>query len=401
MFRSSRAARSLTAAVVALAALLVAPSVVSAQPRQTVGDLQAQAKQIAQRLNDLNSKSDSLDEAYLQAQDELASLKAKLADNEAAVAKATSDFSADKDLAKHYAVAAYVQGDPVDPVLLQQDDKADASRRSTFLKRAQGDRQQVIAEVDASRGKLDDSRKALQQAKDKIDQKVAAAGKAKSDLQDTIKQQQQVQQAVNGQLGAAVHAEQARLAAAQAAASEKAARNAAAAAAAAAARPVASIPVPAASKSTSSSNDNADNADQADTSVDGGDTQSAFPDPGPATPGALAAIAAAKAQLGVPYRWGASAPGSGFDCSGLVLYAWGQAGVSLPHSSRAMHAMTQRISADQLQPGDLIFGGDPVHHVGLYVGNGLMIHAPHTGDVVKISSIYSASNPVSFGHLSS
>jgi cell wall-associated NlpC family hydrolase len=81
------------------------------------------------------------------------------------------------------------------------------------------------------------------------------------------------------------------------------------------------------------------------------------------------------------------------------MYAWGQAGVSLPHSSSAMFAMTQRISVDQLQPGDLVFGGSPVHHVGLYVGNGLMVHAPHTGDVVRVASIYGTSSPVRFGRL--
>ena len=399
MIRSSRAARSFTAAVVAVAALLVAPAVVAAQPRQTVDDLRAQAKQIAQKLNDLSAKSESLDEAYLQAQDELAGLQAKLGDNEAAVAKAKTDFDANKQLARHYAVAAYVHGDPVDPVLLQQNDTADASRRSTFLKRAQGDRQQVIAEVDASRGKLDDSRKALQQAKGKIDQKVAAATKAKADLKDTIAAQQKLQSTVNGQLGAAVAAEQARIAAAQAAAAEKAARNAAAAAAAAASRPVASVPRQAAVGSSPAPDQTGNEADGLSTPADGSSNPADLPDPGPVSPGAAKAIAAARSQLGVPYVWGASNPGSGFDCSGLVMYAWGQAGMSLPHSSRSMWAMTQRISADQLQPGDLVFGGSPVHHVGLYVGNGLMINAPHTGDVVKIASIYYAPSPISFGRL--
>jgi cell wall-associated NlpC family hydrolase len=61
--------------------------------------------------------------------------------------------------------------------------------------------------------------------------------------------------------------------------------------------------------------------------------------------------------------------------------------------------MTRRITADELQPGDLVFGGSPVHHVGLYIGGGMMIHAPRTGDVIRIASIYSTSKPVSFGRL--
>jgi cell wall-associated NlpC family hydrolase len=61
--------------------------------------------------------------------------------------------------------------------------------------------------------------------------------------------------------------------------------------------------------------------------------------------------------------------------------------------------MTRRISAAQLQPGDLVFGGSPVHHVGIYIGDGMMIHAPHTGDVVRVASMYSTSKPVQFGRL--
>jgi cell wall-associated NlpC family hydrolase len=89
--------------------------------------------------------------------------------------------------------------------------------------------------------------------------------------------------------------------------------------------------------------------------------------------------------LGVPYRWGGSSP-SGFDCSGFVMYVFAQIGVSLPHSSYAMMGMGTPVSISQLQPGDLVFftGGS---HMGIYIGGGQFIHAPHTGDVVKISSL--------------
>ena len=120
---------------------------------------------------------------------------------------------------------------------------------------------------------------------------------------------------------------------------------------------------------------------------------------GSAPAGAAGAIAAALSQQGVPYRWGGATPGKGFDCSGLIMWAYAQVGRGLPHSSRSLYSMTRRISAEQLQPGDLVFGGSPVHHVGLYIGNGQMVHAPHSGDVVKVSGIYSTSKPVSFGRL--
>ena len=82
-------------------------------------------------------------------------------------------------------------------------------------------------------------------------------------------------------------------------------------------------------------------------------------------------------------------PGVGFDCSGLTSWAWARAGRSLPHSSRAQYASLPHVPLDQLQPGDLVFfGGRSVNHVGLYIGGGMMIHAPHTGAVVETASIY-------------
>jgi cell wall-associated NlpC family hydrolase len=98
------------------------------------------------------------------------------------------------------------------------------------------------------------------------------------------------------------------------------------------------------------------------------------------------AVAAAKSKLGSPYVWAAAGPSS-FDCSGLTMYAWGQAGVSLPHSSSMQMSSGQRVSLSALQPGDLVFYGSPVYHVAIYVGGGQVIHAPQTGDVVRYASV--------------
>jgi cell wall-associated NlpC family hydrolase len=103
----------------------------------------------------------------------------------------------------------------------------------------------------------------------------------------------------------------------------------------------------------------------------------------PSTHGGVVGIA--MQYLGVPYRWGGSSP-SGFDCSGLVSYVFAQIGVSLPHSSYAQFNMGSPVSIGQLQPGDLVFFSG-ASHVGIYIGGGSFIHAPHTGDVVKISSL--------------
>jgi cell wall-associated NlpC family hydrolase len=102
--------------------------------------------------------------------------------------------------------------------------------------------------------------------------------------------------------------------------------------------------------------------------------------------GAAAAVAAAMSQRGKPYVWGAAGPDS-YDCSGLTMWAWAQAGVSLPHQSAEQQGLGTPVSQDQLQPGDLVFFGSPAYHVGMYIGNGMMVHAPTTGDVVKVSPL--------------
>ena len=94
----------------------------------------------------------------------------------------------------------------------------------------------------------------------------------------------------------------------------------------------------------------------------------------------------AMAQLGKPYVWGAAGPSS-FDCSGLAEYAYGAAGLSLPHSSAMQSTMGVAVSESSLQPGDLVFFYSPVSHVGIYIGNGQIVHAPTEGDVVKVSDI--------------
>jgi cell wall-associated NlpC family hydrolase len=91
--------------------------------------------------------------------------------------------------------------------------------------------------------------------------------------------------------------------------------------------------------------------------------------------------------LGIPYVWGGSSPATGFDCSGFVAYVYAQVGVSLPHHAASQYSYGTEVSRDQLEPGDLVFF-DGLGHVGIYIGGGQFVHAPHTGDVVKISSLY-------------
>jgi cell wall-associated NlpC family hydrolase len=103
----------------------------------------------------------------------------------------------------------------------------------------------------------------------------------------------------------------------------------------------------------------------------------------PASGRAQVAVDFALAQLGEPYSYGAEGPDS-WDCSGLTMKAWAQAGVSLPRSSSAQIGVGTRVSKSQLQPGDLVFFYSPISHVGIYLGNGQVVHATHPGDVVSV-----------------
>lgn len=103
-------------------------------------------------------------------------------------------------------------------------------------------------------------------------------------------------------------------------------------------------------------------------------------------PNAQAAVTFAMAQLGKPYVFAAAGPVS-FDCSGLTMAAWARAGVALPHLAQAQFAMGRHVSRADLQPGDLVFFYSDLHHVGLYIGDGKMVHAPTPGDVVKTADL--------------
>lgn len=106
----------------------------------------------------------------------------------------------------------------------------------------------------------------------------------------------------------------------------------------------------------------------------------------PASGRAAVAVASARAQVGKPYVWGATGPGS-FDCSGLTSYVWRQAGVSIPRTSRDQYAAGVKVSRSALRPGDLVYFGMPIYHVAVYIGGGQMVSAPEPGQLVKYQSM--------------
>jgi cell wall-associated NlpC family hydrolase len=104
----------------------------------------------------------------------------------------------------------------------------------------------------------------------------------------------------------------------------------------------------------------------------------------PARYGSVVGIA--MQYLGIPYKWGGASPSTGFDCSGFTMYVYAQVGVSLPHHAASQYGMGTPVSKSELQAGDLVFFNG-LGHMGMYIGGGSFIHSPHTGDVVKVSSL--------------
>ncbi len=296
-----------------------------------------------------------------------------------------------KSQANSYLVSAYMSAGS-DVAGLGVGDPNRAVNERVLTETLHGDREQVADHLRAAQADLSDRTAQLESASKALSSKKDQLSSLKSDLESSVAQQQNLLDGANDELRQAVAAEQQRQAdaAAAKAAAEAAARQQAAAAAAAKAQAAAAAAPAASAAPRAATTPRAAAAPKA-----AAVPAAAAPanNPAPALPvapvgsGAGAAIAAAQSVMGTPYKWAGASPSGGFDCSGLTMWAWARAGKSLPHSSAAQYAATQRISLDQLQPGDLVFFNNPISHVGLYIGGGQMIHAPHTGDVVRVAPI--------------
>jgi cell wall-associated NlpC family hydrolase len=379
----------------AMAALVTMSAVIPASA-DPITDKQRQAQQIADEIERLGDAAADLGEQYNGALVQLQQADVDVKDAEAKLADLEAKLGSVRTAAGAFALKAYVYADQTSGVaaMLSGTDLSDGSaQREGYNEVALGKTSDVTDGMkalieDADRQKADLDAKRAQQANladvTKKRQQAAEAAQAK---------QQQALVKVKGELNTLVVQEQQRRAAEsarQAAAAKQQAQAALLAsqqraAAASSARPTAATGTQGRTVTAS------DTGDQGDTS--GGSTDnsaSASPpqiDIPTTSPGAATAVRAALSQLGVPYRFAAASPGQAFDCSGLTMWAWGQAGVSLPHFAASQYAMLPHVPLDQLQPGDLVFFYSDVHHVGIYIGNGMMVHAPRTGDVVKVSPL--------------
>ena len=376
--RTARAARSV--AVVASVALIVGAGLTGTASAQDVEGTRAKVQRLAAEMDRLEARASELDEQYLQTGLELSKAETELKKNRDAVADAQARMDQARSEANSYIVSAYMSAGS-DVAGLGVGDPNVAVNEKVLMETLHGDRQQVADDLRAAQMDLDDRSADLEQASKALEDKKARQSSIKADLESSVSAQQDLLDGANSELRSAIAAEQERQAQAAAA---KAAADAAARARA---------QEQAAARTTTTAARTAGAPARPGRAPAPAKPAAPAPAPAPSLPvapvgsGAGAAIAAAQSVMGTPYRWAGASPSTGFDCSGLTMWAWARGGRSLPHSSSAQFAATQRISLDQLQPGDLVFFNNPISHVGLYIGGGQMIHSPHTGDVVKISPI--------------
>ena len=391
---------------------LVGSLVTTAAPSgaaDAIADKKAEAERIARQLEQQSRQVSILAEDYDAARVKIESLEVELERAAADVARTDAEAKAVERRLKEQSVQAYIRGGsmPALAMLAETSIEDDIAVRSQYVRTVTSGAADVLdelrvvrQELDVQRDTLADARAEARAAAELAESKRREAAAAAAAQQETLRQ-------VQGELAALVEAEakrraeeearrvQAELAAkkarAEAAAREAAAREAAAreAAAAEAARRAtttttgraATATAPVVTTRPTTTTTTAPRSTTTTTSPSSGGSAGA-----PAA-GADAAVAEARRQLGKPYEWGGSGPDS-FDCSGLTSWAWRAGGERLSHSSRAQWSETSRVSVDDLQPGDLLFYGDPIHHVGIYIGDGQMIEAPETGKNVRIASIY-------------
>ena len=373
-FLRRRQALTLT---VAVAAALLTSSGATANPSITAKE--AQAQQVIGEINSINVSLNAAVEAYNTANVRLHKIKGDLRQNafELKVARATLKRS-QAALARRL-VGAYKSGEQNSTlaVLLGSSSLDELLNNVETINSTSKQDARIVHDVTAARASIQHHRDRLQHAKTAQQQVVAERAAEQQRIQSQLAERRQLLTSVRTEI-VQLKQEEARR---QAQLAAEARARLAAQRAAQATQPAQTVSQPTQSASTQSA---PTQSGSAPAPVSG--TPSSPPSSTPAAPaGHGGVVGIAMRYLGVPYVWGGASP-RGFDCSGLVMYVFAQIGVSLPHSSYAQYGMGSPVSMSQLQPGDLVFFAG-ASHVGIYIGGGQFIHAPHTGDVVKISSL--------------
>lgn len=308
-----------------------------------LSDKQAEAAAVADKLEQLDARMMDINSQYERANYELHLAQQNVADARARAERTAAELDLRRAELREFAIAAYQSGNdsPEIDALLSSDASTGVQKRS-YLENVSGSRQDHIDALNAARVAAKEDATRLAAAEAEASAHASEIDQARRAQQAAVADQQALASKVQGELATLVAAENAR-------------RAAAAQAAADAARP----------NTPSGIGDNT------------GLTENPNLPPPPPGHGASGAVAAALTRVGSPYVWGAAGPTT-FDCSGLVVWAYAQVGISLPHYSGAQMLATTRISASQLQPGDLVFyGPGGSEHVAIYIGGNQLVQASH------------------------
>ena len=321
----------------------------SAEPAQ-IGSKRAEAQQVLAQIQAMDAQMEKAVEAYNAANVRLDQIKHDLEVNQARLQTAKKNLVKARAQVSARLVALYTSDEPDTlSIIFGSSSLGDLIERIDSANRIADEDARIAAEVKQYRNEVQTRQQALVKAQADQEKVVAERAAQRASVQSQLAERQALYSSIKdqiAQLEAAERARQARLAAqARAAAKQQSAP--------------APAPAPAPSSSSGSSA------------------------PPPATHSSVVSIALQ--YLGVPYVWGGASP-SGFDCSGLTMYAYAKVGVYLPHNAAMQYGMGTPVSRSQLAPGDLVFFSG-LSHVGMYIGGGRFVHAPHTGDVVKISSL--------------
>ena len=361
-------------AVIVLGTAVTASSF--AAPKDAIPAKRAAAEAAQAKIDALNEQIEPAIEAYNQASQELEGVQADIADNEHQIAATKSNIKrGQRDLASKL-VVAYRAGDP-DAVaaMLSAGSLEDMLGSVDVLKRSSSQLSSVIVELRASRSDLNKREKALQKAERRAAELKATKAANKAAIENGLAQAKSLKSGLEDEIGA-LQEEQKRFEAQLAREAEARVRAQRAAIAAAEANDP--------GIGGSGGGDSSGGGGGGSSSGGGGGGSI----PAPPANGSIGArvVATAMSYLGVPYSWGGASRG-GVDCSGLTMLAYSSVGIGLGHFTGSQWNSGTHISQSQLAPGDLVFFYPDHHHVGRYIGGGQFIHAPHTGDVVKISNL--------------
>ncbi len=360
----TRQAPALTLASLALLGVVALLTSVSSATANPIQSKRAQAQAVLAQIHESDIQLEKAIESYNYANVQLGQIDADLSSNAHHLVVAQKSLkSAQAHIAERLR-ALYVNGDQGGAVeiLLGAENLDDLLGRLDMVQRIGDQDAKVLKEVKAFRKEVTERRARLKTARADQAKIVAQRASTKQSIESQLAQRQQMLAGIQSEIKQ-LQAEEARRQAQlqREAEARLAAQQRAASTARAAATELA--------------------AGSFTDSIDSTSSDSLIPAAPPAQYGGVVGLA--MQELGKPYVWGAGGPSS-FDCSGLVMYVYAQVGVSLPHNAAAMYSYGSPVAYSDLQPGDLVFFSG-LGHMGIYIGGGQFIHAPHTGDVVKIS----------------